>query len=82
MLWVYIKVESYENVMQITVFGFVVLSPSNPETESHDPEMWKKMCHDTKNQLAQKENRPFNRWRVDDPIYAKHGSLNQKSDLA
>jgi hypothetical protein len=43
------------------VFGFVVLSPSNPETELHDPEVWKKMWRDTRDQLAQEENRPFNR---------------------
>ena len=62
--------ESYESVMLITVFGFVMLSPSNFETELHDPEVWKKMWHDTRDRLAREENRPFNRWRIDDPVCA------------
>ena len=47
--------------------GFVVQSPKNPEGELHDPKVWENMWRETRDRLAVEENRPFNRWSIEDP---------------
>lgn len=50
--------------------GFVVQSQKDSEAELHDPKVWENMWRETRDRLAREENRPFNRWSVDDPTCA------------
>jgi len=50
--------------------GFIARSRSNPSSELHDPAGWEQMWRQARDDLAQVETNPFNRWTADHPVCA------------
>ena len=50
--------------------GFIARSRSNPASELHDPAVWEQMWRRARDDLAQVETNPFNRWTADHPVCA------------